>query len=411
MIRRLLITLGAAALVATLLATYLGNNGVRAAGGNPTLMRGPYLGNPTTTTVQFIWVTDVPTDATVFYGIDLPYTSQSSSGTVSTTHAVALSGLLPGTHYGYTIHSGAVVTPLAGASFRTLRAAYDSYFTFAALGDSGSGDSHQYAVAGTLQRMQPAFVLHTGDVIYPAGEAANYGPRFFAPYSLTLATAPFFMSPGNHDYMQAGAAPYYDVFYLPSNDATGTESYYSFDYGNAHVVALDTNLTGAAAAAMTAWLAQDLAATTRFWKFVFFHHAIYSSGPHGSEAYVQPLRDTLGPIFEQYNVDIVFNGHDHTYERTFLRRDYVPAGRGVTYIVTGGGGAGLYSKAATNAWSAAFFSTPDYWHAVRVDVANCRLTLSAVKAPSDSVFDTHVLDRCNYLFVPFIFNGTTGLLP
>ncbi len=392
-------------------AILLGRAGSAAAPAAPALVRGPYFGEPTTTSVQIIWATDVLTDSVVRYGIDIPYTTESASPVVSTTHVVTLTGLQPGTRYGYTVANSGMETPLAGATFRTLRAESDPFFTFAVLGDSGVGDAHQYDVAGTLQRIQPAFVLHTGDVIYPAGEAANYDPRFFAPYSRTLATAPFFMSPGNHDYLQAGAVPYFDNFYLPSNNPPMTESYYSFDYGNAHVVSLDTDGSGTVSAAMTSWLAQDLAETTRFWKFVFFHHAIYTSGPHGANAYVMPLRNTLAPIFEQYDVDIVFNGHDHTYERSTPRRDYLPGGRGVTYIVTGGGGAPLYAQYSVNDWSAAFYGQPDYWHAVRAEVANCRLTLSAVKAPADTIFDSLTLDRCRYLLLPLILNSPGGQTP
>lgn len=376
----------------------------------PTLVRGPYFGVPATDLMQIRWVTDTPADSVVRYGIG-SVALEASSPVVSTTHVVTLTGLQAGTLYSFSIQSSGIITPLAESTFRTLRSDADPFFTFAVLGDSGVGDAHQYAVAGTLQRIQPDFVLHTGDVIYPAGEAAYYDTRFFAPYSRTLATTPFFMSPGNHDYLQPGAAPYFGNFYLPANNPAGTEGYYSVDYGNAHIVSLDTDGSGTVSAAMTSWLAQDLAATTRFWKFVFFHHAIYTSGPHGGDAYVLPLRNTLAPIFEQYNVDVVFNGHDHTYERSTPRKDYVPSSRGVTYIVTGGGGAPLYAQTSQNPWSAAFYSVDDYWHAVRVGIANCRLTLSAVQAPSDTIFDTLSLDRCRYLRVPLIFNSPGGPTP
>ena len=80
-----------------------------------------------------------------------------------------------------------------------------------------------------------------------------------------------------------------------------------------------------------AWLETALQAPAR-WKIVYFHHPAFSSAEYGDTPAVQ---SKWVPLFEKYHADLVINGHAHGYERT------VPI-NGVTYIVTGGGGAPLY---------------------------------------------------------------------
>lgn len=366
----------------------------------PIVTRGPALGNLTQTSVTLVWQTDLPIAGTVHYGIDLPNSFELSSTVLTTSHALTLTGLLPGTRYFYAIFDSAAPAALTGGSFETSPNGA-APFSFAVLGDSGVGSVAQYAIAGLLQRLHPAFVLMTGDIVYPAGANEDYDAKFFAPYSRTLPSVPFFPSLGNHDYGTQSGQPYLDNFFLPSNNPLDTERYYSFDYGSAHFVALDSNLSGSAFDDMLTWLHADLTASSMTWKVVYFHHAIYSSGPHGLDSYVMPLRDRLGSIFEQDGVDLVFNGHDHDYERTLPMHDYQPGGRGVVYIVTGGGGAPLYTQASTHTWSARYVSA---WHAVQVTVQGCHLSLSAIEPIYDVAFDTYVLHRCSNVYLPLLFN-------
>ena len=88
--------------------------------------------------------------------------------------------------------------------------------------------------------------------------------------------------------------------HLPHNNPANTKRCYSFDWGSAHFIALDFN-TGLAAD-QAAWLKDDLAATDRPWKIVFYHQAIYRSSPHGYESWVEAKRQLLAPIFEQNHV-------------------------------------------------------------------------------------------------------------
>ena len=121
--------------------------------------------------------------------------------------------------------------------------------------------------------------------------------------------------------------------------------WYTFDYGNGRFISLQVD--GFAdfdiQSEQYAWLEETLAANTQAWLFVYFHIPPYSSVQDGLE---DNVRQALPPLFERYGVDVVFNGHKHNYERNEVN--------GVTYIVTGGGGAPLYAIQEREPTQAAF---------------------------------------------------------
>ena len=341
----------------------------------PTLTRGPYVQSVTATSAIVIWRTDVASDSRIEYGTG-DYANSIADPTPTTEHVITLTDLITGTVVTYRVLSGEV--ELATGSFHTA-AAPDQVFRFGVIGDSGIGSAAQQQVADRLVALSPDLVLHTGDVIYPSGQTSGFDPFFFQIYQTLLQHAPMFLTLGNHDYGTASGQPYLDAFYLPHNNPANSEKYYSFDWGNAHFTALDFN--DGPSQAQLDWLQADLAATDQLWKFVVYHQAIYSSGPHGYEPYVIGKREVLAPIFEANQVDVVFNGHDHDYERT-------QSINGVVYIVSGGGGASLYN--VTPQTFSAYAESA--YHAVVVDVDGCTLNLQAVK-PDGTVFDALTLNK------------------
>jgi predicted phosphodiesterase len=209
---------------------------------------------------------------------------------------------------------------LAQAIFQTGKTA-EQPFKFAVFGDSGSGKTSQYEVAAQIEKHRVDFILHTGDIVYPSGEDEFYRARFYQPYKDILARIPIFPVLGNHDYETDDGKPWVNNFCLP-----GEERYYSFDYANAHFIALDSYRIDAKSAA---WLERDLKRAAKLWKVVVFHEPPFSnkSGRTGSAG----ARRLWLPLFEKYKVDLVFSGHDHMYTR------FKPRG-GVIYIVEGLGG-------------------------------------------------------------------------
>jgi hypothetical protein len=351
----------------------------------PALTRGPYLQSTTRDSTLVVWQTDRPGDSVVEYGAS-DYSLLSSDSASTTTHVIPLLGLIPGTTYQYRIKTDGAV--LHAATFATAPDPGDA-FDFVMIGDSGVGSEAQAAVAAQMRTLEPDFVLHLGDVIYPDGQAEGYDPLFFDPYAGVVDRVSVFPVLGNHDYISSRGRPYLETFYLPANNPEQTERYYSFDWGNAHFTALDSNQRFEPDSDERRWLEADLAASDALWKFAFLHHAIYTSGPHGADGYVTPLRDALAPLFEQYGVDFVFAGHDHDYERSTPRRDYAPDSDGVVYVVSGGGGAGLYAVGASP--FTAFASSAH--HLVQVRIDGCIFSLRAISV-TGAVLDQIALARC-----------------
>ena len=326
------------------------------------------------------WTSEEPNASYVEYGETSQLGRKELDSQFGRRHAVTLSGLSPGSTYYYRVTEARSSSSMN--HFRTAPVGRDSSFTFAVIGDSGHGGKNQLAGAALLEQLGPDLILHTGDVVYPSGEDRHYDWRFFIPYRNLIRGVPIFPVLGNHDVERDDGAAYLKNFHLPSNNPQDTKRYYSFDWGNAHFVALDSELYyddgGGSPEKQRAWLERDLEKTHHPWRFVFLHRPIYSSSEHGSD---EEIRKDLEPVFSRYGVTMVFSGHDHAYERT------VPI-RGVTYVVSGGGGRALY-EAGESEWTAFSKSTH---HAVFVRIAGGHLSLEAVE-PNGTVVDRLYLDR------------------
>jgi len=195
------------------------------------------------------------------------------------------------------------------------------------------------------------------------GSALPHWEAFFEIERKLMARAPLFPALGNHE----GNHPrYFDLFYLPGN-----ERWYTFDYGNARFVCLQVD--GIAdfgpGSEQYAWLEQSLAANTQPWLFVYFHIPPYSSVQDGLE---DNVRQALPPLFERYGVDVVFNGHKHNYERNEVN--------GVTYVVTGGGGAPLHAIQGREPAQVAFAVA---YHFVLLEVGGNHLEATVISSTGE----------------------------
>jgi hypothetical protein len=262
-----------------------------------------------------------------------------TSGTSTSTHAIRITGLQPDRFYWYRVRlNGNPVTPICRTRTFPADGADLTFFVF---GDCGTGGSAQTRVANLYKEWNWDLGVMPGDIIYPDGQASGFNPYFFTPYASVLTSTPHYPTLGNHDVHTSNGGPYLDAFYLPTANS-GTERWYSFDFGKCHFIGLDS--TQASSSTQRTWLRNDLIAARAagaMWIFVTFHHPGYSSGDsHGRD---QTVYQNWCPLFEEFEVDAVFQGHDHIYERTTVRRDFFPNNRGVVYYVVGGGGASLYS--------------------------------------------------------------------
>ena len=197
--------------------------------------------------------------------------------------------------------------------------------------------------------------LALGDLQYESGELANFQTSYENSYGrLKSITKP---TPGNHEYATAGASGYYTYFGAQAGDPT--KGYYSFDVGTQwHIVMLNGNcdiLSCTATSTQTQWLTDDLTANTRPCTIATWHQPRWSSGnEHGSDTHFGPWWDVL----QQYNAEVVLNGHEHSYERFAPQ---LPSGvaseTGIREIVAGTGGRSLYTFAAAQPNSIVRLST------------------------------------------------------
>jgi acid phosphatase type 7 len=271
-------------------------------------------------------------------------------------YETSVEGLEPDQIYCYSLMAGE--TAITGSTgFRTAPAPDSGTpVSFVAFGDSGSGNSDQFAILDQLQTVPFRLMIHTGDIAYESGTLGEFEDNFFAVYAPLLRSFAMFPSIGNHD----DSSMFRRVFDVPRS---GDHNWYSFDYGDVHFVALDTNDFGSE---QESWLRQDLAQSDREWTVVYGHHPPYSSGEHGSST---DLRAKLEAIFQEYPVDLVLSGHDHDYERM------EPQG-GVNYVVTGGGGRG--TRAVGTSSFTAF--SEQVLNFVYVEVHDGQLLLHAIDA-------------------------------
>jgi len=345
----------------------------RALSSSTPLTRGPYLQSVTTNSIVIVWETDPAAVSRVNYGLTPALEMSVADPTPVSHHAVTLTDLVPYTRYHYQVASGGV--PLGPAStFRTAAPATQPTFSFAVFGDTRTNHVAHQRVVSRIVDMAPDFALHTGDLVASGGDAAQWD-RFFAIEEELLQQVPLFPVLGNHE----GNHPhYFEAFHLPHN-----ERWYAFDYGPVHFVGLQVDgfADWSPDSSQYEWLEHDLATSDARWKVVFFHLPPYSSGPHGDDGYVPALQETLPPLFARHGVNIVFNGHDHDYERSVVN--------GVTYVVAGAGGAPLYSRQNDNPHSVYFSST---YHAVSVTVEGEVLSAVSIR-PDARTFDPFTLTQ------------------
>jgi hypothetical protein len=315
------------------------------------------------------------------------------------------------------------------------RTVVEGYFTtrkprrtpvrFVAFGDNSFGDPGQRAIAWLAYQARPDFVMNTGDNVYEGGLDSEYIRYFFPIYNADvgspqtgaplLRSVPFYTVLANHDVHGKDAAghaaadfaksrdalAYYTALHLPMNGPAEppqptatvgpTEAFrssagdryprmgtYSFDYGDAHFLCLDSNVyVDPTSAGWAEFIERDLTHTDAIWKIVVYHHPAFNVGHNH---YAEQHMRVLAPLLERMGVSLVLSGHEHVYQRT-RPFTFVPAGpggaaaigsstrlvpgtftidrafdgrsvttpRGIIYVTTGAGGKELYDPGFTNA--------------------------------------------------------------
>ena len=347
-------------------------------------------------------------------------------------YAATLAGLKLDTTYHYRVRLAGTPGRVIAEGYCTTRKGRGQAIRFVAFGDNSYGEVGQRAVAYWAYRARPDFVMNTGDNVYESGLDNEYQRYFFPVYNADVASpgvgapllrsVPFYSVMANHDVHGKGpdghaaadfdangdALAYFTNLYLPLNGPVAPPQptptvgapakvgdfqqcagarfprmgNYSFDYGDAHFLCLDSNTyVDPTDPGWKAYIEADLSGTDARWKFVVYHHPAFNVG---LEHYNEQHMRVLSPLFEAHGVDFVLHGHEHNYQRTRPLR-FEPAGPGgaghvggkdrlvpgtfhvdtrfdgrtatrpdgVQYITTGAGGKHLYETDFTDA--------PDRW--------------------------------------------------
>ena len=318
-------------------------------------------------------------------------------------HHVTLTGLKPDTRYLYRVGDG-----LKWSEPRafTTAAANALGFKFLVFGDSQSIDYDVWR--DTLQQAyqankDAAFFTNVGDLV-DVGQDYKEWNSWFAAAEGVIDYIPAMPITGNHETYTPERWFSMPVFFttqfkLPANGPEGLKSQvYSFDYQDVHFSMLDSQqgeergFEPDMLEKQKVWLAKDLAATNKKWKVVFVHRSPYNNKNSGGN---ENIRSAFVPIFDKYNVDVVFTGHDHAYARSYpLYQDAVAANpaKGTIYIASGRSGTKTYRDNVSKTWNEFFHNPifePNY---ITVEV---KVNLLAIKSfgQNGSLLDAWSIER------------------
>ncbi|MCM3781346.1 PA14 domain-containing protein [Neobacillus mesonae] len=348
--------------------------------------------------------------------LNLRYTNSTNRAYIS--HKVLADGLTPGTAYDYRL--GADNNWSQVGTFTT-ESDQEDEFEFLYLTDSQGANNNDYKVwSNTLNQAledypDSKFLIMPGDMV-DAGALEYQWLDYFGEAQDMLMNLPILAAIGNHE------GPYNNNFtyhFNYPNDAIENPlpkgSVYSFDYGDAHFMVMNTmdmgwdNRQRESFNQQIEWLRSEVAQTDKKWKIVAIHKAVYSVGGHSDEAEIYELRDMLIPVFDELGIDVVLQGHDHTFMRSKQMYDFKPIEDeelvkdangnplnpdGTMYIVNNAAGTKYYGVNANIDKSyGAVYEQPNKPIYSGIKMTEESLTIESYRSGEEAPFDTYTIVR------------------
>jgi hypothetical protein len=405
---------------------------VRLGLGGATTKGQPGYADPTTT-AAFTWETaesdqaaevQMGTSASALSQVYTGYvwTAPSLGGTLTNMHEVHVCGLSPDTTYYYQVGGGPSGAQVWSATQSFTTVPSSGTISVGMFGDARDTSSTWQAVHVRMRNAGVAMQLIGGDIVDVGALESLYvtwlGAIWHDPDDpagfLTLGQQMMVPVGGNHEQ---DAPDFFSNWAMPG-DGPYAETYGSFDVGNTHFLLLDDQQIAESiemgaqspeATAQLAWVAQDLAAaeadrTAHPFIVVVAHRCMFSTSTHATDSDVLAARGVLVPLYDQYHVDLVVNGHDHDYERTKpLMAGNPPTGApvvgtGTTYVVSAGAGADAYATGTPQPFSqveVAYGTGTNYigaYSILQLQGSSITLTAYGLKASSSTVADDDVID-------------------
>lgn len=312
----------------------------------------PYLQYPTPTEIRILWETTRASTSVVYAGPSktqlTKYEGKFARNPSSLVHQVHLTGLKPESHYVYRIESVDDQGRKVESPLLTFRTAPDTEraIRFTIVGDTQDQPKVNTRIAEHMWNERPDFFMIVGDLVGSGANKKHWVGDFFGSMRPLLSRVPLIPVIGNHE---GDARLYYDYMSVPE-----PEYWYRFTYGPVEFFVVDTNRDVKVGSEQYKWLEKALASSKAKWKFVAHHHPPFSSDEddYGNLWEGQSTRGDLRlrglvQLYEKHNVDIVWTGHIHSYERTWPIRQLKASPEGPVYIVCGGGGGGLETHGPT----------------------------------------------------------------
>lgn len=302
---------------------------------------GPYLQYPTESSIIVRWETDETASSEVAYGPKVK-DMETVKGDDAIYHEVKLDSLEPGGYYFYQVRSSARGNTVESAVY-TFQTAVDTDtpFSFIVLCDTQSSPDVVAAQAEHAWAQRPQFTLVGGDLVSDGTVKEHWTKHFFPNMHALNSRVALIPCLGNHD---KDSKFYYDYFSMPE-----PKYCYRFRYGNTEIFNIDSQRRMTRSSEQYKWLDEALGNSTATWKIVCHHKPPYSSdeNDYGDTTKERPIGGDFMlrmavDLYEKHHVDIVWNGHIHSYERTYPLLQGKPVMKGgVVYMITGGGGGGL----------------------------------------------------------------------
>jgi hypothetical protein len=363
--------------------------------GNPSILaahlrKGPYLIYPgQQDQMRVLWQLDSTATCTLEWGTDSTY----SLGNVQTSeygtdhqHSYTITGLTPRTHYFYKV---TLNDQSKTGSFYSAPDSTATRLKFMAYGDTRSYPSIHNQVAGRIiatynqDSAYQSLLISVGDLVNNGDNESDWDAQFFnASYpniQTMLSQDPYQSAMGNHEGSGVLFAKYFPYPFVAGR-------YWSFDYGPAHFTVIDQYTSYTPGSDQLQWIENDLASTSKLWKFLVFHEPGWSAGDHPNNIEVQ---NYIQPLCIQYGVSIVFAGHNHYYARALVS--------GIEHITTGGGGAPIYQP---DPGYPHIVSTAMAYHVCKIEIDGPRLNFVAINTSG------YVLDSFSLGLQPGVISGS-----
>ncbi|MBX3435342.1 MAG: metallophosphoesterase [Pirellulales bacterium] len=353
----------------------------------------PYLQFVTENRITVMWETSRPAKGLVRFGETAPLALAAEGAEGKVIHEIALEGLRRETPYYYQVEAtddqGTTIrSPLL--SFQTANGP-ETPFSFGVLSDMQYNPRVCKALADQLWMQRPNFVIIPGDLTDAGPNKSHWTEHFFPGMQPLASRVAFFPVLGNHEQ---DARHYYDYMSLPA-----PEYCYTFSYGNAQFFMLDSNREVGPGSEQYQWLEAQLRDCRAMWKFVSYHHPSYSSDEDdygdlwsGKKSSYGDLRmRPLCALYDRYGVDVVWNGHIHSYERTWPLHEEKAVDRGGTiYMITGGAGGQLETAGPIKPW---FQNNVKHGHHYCLVGVNGRMLEFKAYDFEGRLFDAMTIDR------------------